>query len=124
LSFREDYWDAFCAWCEKCLEDENTLFLCGTVDSNIVGFIIGKIQENRPLMSPRRVGYISILVVAEEHRGRGIGKALWEELREWFLSKGISYCELYTEIGNDLSGSFWENRGFEVFLEKRRKQIE
>jgi ribosomal protein S18 acetylase RimI-like enzyme len=121
LSFRENYWDSFCSWLAKSLENENVLPFCATIDEKVVGFIIGIIQENGVLLAPERVGYVSIMVVDSNHRRTGIGHALWKELRECFLSKGITYFELYTETGNNLSGPFWKNSGFSPFLERRRQ---
>jgi ribosomal protein S18 acetylase RimI-like enzyme len=67
-------------------------------------------------MLPERIGYVSLLVVAPQSRGLGVGKALWNGMREWFLSKGIAEVELYTEIGNELSNGFWEHREFRLLL--------
>jgi len=124
LSFRKDYCSSFCVWLKERLKDENSLLLCATIENNIVGFIIGIIHENGPLLSPDRVGYVSIMVVDKKHRRSGIGESLWNELRKLFLLRGIKYFELYTEFGNKLSSSFWINRGFDTFLEKRRANIE
>ncbi|MBW2561936.1 MAG: GNAT family N-acetyltransferase [Deltaproteobacteria bacterium] len=124
LSFREDYWSSFCAWLVKAPKDENILLMRATIETDLVGFVVGVIQENDPLLSPDRIGYVSIMVVDKKHRGIGIGEDLWKELRSWFLSKGVSYFELYTEFENSLAGSFWSNRGFDTFLERRRQNIE
>lgn len=122
--FRDNYWTSFCDWLNNRLEDENCRSLCATIENNIVGFVVGIIQENGPLLSPDRVGYVSIMVVDKEHRRSGIGTSLWNELRRWFVSNNIKYFELYTEFGNKLSSSFWANRGFNTFLERRRANIE
>jgi GNAT superfamily N-acetyltransferase len=124
LSFRQNYWTSFCDWLVKCQSEGNTLSLRAIINNKTVGFIIGIIQENGPLISPERVGYVSIMVVDKSHRAIGIGNALWTELRNWFLSKDIKYFELNTEFGNTVSGSFWKNRGFNTFLERRRYNSE
>jgi ribosomal protein S18 acetylase RimI-like enzyme len=124
LSFRQNYWTSFCDWLAKGQRDGNTFSLRATIKKNTVGFVIGVIQENGPLISPERLGYVSIMVVDKAHRNIGIGNALWTELRKWFLAKEIRYFELCTEFGNTLSGSFWKNRGFDTFLERRRQYSE
>ena len=98
--------------------------MCATFENNLVGFVVGIIHENGPLLSPDRIGYVSIMVVDKKNRRSGIGESLWNELRNWFVSKSVTYFELYTEIGNELSSSFWINRGFDTFLERRRAIIE
>jgi GNAT superfamily N-acetyltransferase len=124
FSFRENYWSSFCIWLKERLKDENSLSLCAIIENKTVGFVVGIIQENGPLLSPDRVGYVSIMVVDKGHRKYGIGVSLWNELRRWFVSSNIKYFELYTEFGNKLSSSFWANRGFNTFLERRRANIE
>jgi ribosomal protein S18 acetylase RimI-like enzyme len=120
LSFRKDYWPSFSDWLKNSEIAESILSLRATIDNDAVGFVIGIIQDNGPLISPERVGYVSIIVVDRNHRAAGIGNALWTELKRWFLSKNIEHFELYTEFENSLSGSFWKNRGFDTFLERRR----
>ena len=123
LTFRKNYWQSFCEYLSTSNTSENILSLCAKINDDTVGFIIGVIQDNGPLIAPDRVGYVSIMVVDRMHRTKGIGNALWAELRNWFLSKGVKHFELYTEIGNTLSGSYWKNRGFDTYLERRRQKI-
>jgi ribosomal protein S18 acetylase RimI-like enzyme len=120
LRFRENHWSAFRDWFLKGLNNANFLCLLAKMDGEIVGFIVGDIRDNVPLLSPDKVGHVSVLVIDNSARTRGIGGSLWENMRSWFTSKGVDYFELYTEHGNKLSGPFWNKRGFQVFLEKRR----
>ena len=120
FNFRPDYWESFFEWLNASQTSKDILSLYAKIGVNTVGFVIGIVQKNGPLIFPEKLGYVSIMVVDKAHRGMGIGTALWTELRSWFLSKDIEHLELYTEFGNSLSSTFWENRGFTTFLERRR----
>lgn len=120
LPFRENYWEAFRPWLEKGVADDNTNPLLARLGGNIAGFVVGDIRENAPIFTPALVGHVGVLVVAGNMRRRGVGDSLWNVLCSWFASRGVTYCELYTEFGNRVSGPFWSSRGFDTFLEKRR----
>lgn len=120
LSFRDNYWRAYRNWLEQGLNEENTLSLLARIEGDVVGLIVGDIRENVPLFSPDRVGHVSVLVVNNKVRRQGVGDSLWNEMRNWFELKGVKEFELFTEYGNEISGPFWNKRGFKIFLEKRR----
>lgn len=120
MAFKEDPWSAFQDWLSRGLDNADAACLIARINGDIVGFIAGDVRQNIPLLSPDRIGHVSVLVVDGKVRMNGIGNSLWTEMRSWFTSRGINYFELYTERGNKLSGPFWDRRGFEVFLEKRR----
>ena len=124
LSFRTDYWEAFCDYLTRSQTAENILCLRAIIKDETVGFVIGVIQDNGPLIFPERVGYVSIMVVDKNYRSIGVGNTLWKELRNWFLTNRIDYFELYTEFGNTPASTFWKNRGFSIFLERRRQCFE
>jgi ribosomal protein S18 acetylase RimI-like enzyme len=123
LRFREAYWSALREWLGQRLQDEDTLALTAKGGGKLVGFALATIQDHGPLLAPERIGYVSLIVVARESRGAGVGSALWHGMQEWFLAKGIRDIELYTEVGNELSTAFWERRGFTAFLERRRRHL-
>lgn len=122
LNFRDDHWMAFRHWLSKTVNDVVSLCLVARTETMSVGFIVGDIRENVPLLFPEKIGHVSILVVDHSYRSKGIGENLWKKLQSWFESSGVNHFELYTEYGNSNSGPFWQKRGFEVCLEKRRLQ--
>jgi GNAT superfamily N-acetyltransferase len=123
LHFREAYWSSLRESLGQRLQDANTLALTAKVSGTLVGFALATIQDHGPLLAPERIGYVSLIVVARESRRTGVGGALWHGMRDWFLAKGIRDIELYTEVGNELSATFWERRGFTAFLERRRRHL-
>jgi len=120
LNFRDDYREAFGEWLSSNLDQASLRSLIAISNGQVVGFILGDIRENAPILSPRFIGHVSLLAVDHDSRQKGVGKHLWEELKSWFVSRGIDHFELFTEYGNQLSGPFWDKRGFKVVLEKRR----
>lgn len=120
LPFKNDYWGAFQTWLAKGVAQDNTLCLLAELEGHVAGLIVGDVRENAPIFTPDIVGHVSVLVVAGSMRRKGIGDSLWNRLRSWFAARGATDYELYTELGNRVSGPFWSSRGFDTFLEKRR----
>jgi len=62
-------------------------------------------------------GEIVFLGIAEEARGRGIGRRLWESAREHFISRNVRKIYTYTDTESDFG--FYEHLGFKKIGEWR-----
>ena len=82
----------------------------------IVGFIMGDLQ-NRPAYSlPGRYGFISDVYVLEPHRHSGIGRALFAAIKAAFVERKADAIQLYAAEANANGLAFWESLGMEPFL--------
>ena len=87
-----------------------------------VGFALARIEVLPEWFGSEQIGLIRYLAVAENFRGRGVGRALATFVLDWFRSVGIKRVELY--VLKDLPASgFWSGMGFEVFLDRRFREI-
>jgi GNAT superfamily N-acetyltransferase len=120
LRFRDNYWPLARDWLLRVNNEENSQVLAAKSDGRIIGFAVGQILDNGPLLFPEKIGYGGIMVVAREFREEGIRNALWSAMKDWFLRKGIVQVETYTECGNAVAETFWENHGFSIFLNRRK----
>jgi dTDP-4-amino-4,6-dideoxy-D-galactose acyltransferase len=57
-------------------------------------------------------GIIGLLATAPEHRGKGIGNALINQVRNDLLEKGIMNLEVATQAANQRACRFYEKAGF------------
>src|SRR5215813_1398233 len=87
MPFKEDYWDSFQQWLLEKKDNPDILALAAHVDVRLAGVGIGTTQQTSPLLAPERIGYVNFLVVAPQFRNVGVGKALWNGMRQWFLSQ-------------------------------------
>ena len=62
----------------------------------------------------KKVGAISGLMVAKDHRRKGIGSRLLAESKAYFRRKGIKYFTLYTAVANRGASRFYEQNGMEA----------
>ncbi|MGE5613746.1 MAG: GNAT family N-acetyltransferase [Bacillota bacterium] len=65
-----------------------------------------------------RRGFIHHVTVAEEYRGKGIGKRLVETSLERLKTEGIDKCHLFAVADNAIGNAFWTATGWE-----KRKDI-
>ena len=87
-----------------------------TATGQIIGFVMGDIQ-NRPAYSQvGRYGFISDIFVRSEYRQHGIGKALFAAIRRWFVSRKADAIQLFAAEANSDALAFWESLGMEPFL--------
>ncbi|MFC1525813.1 GNAT family N-acetyltransferase [Candidatus Latescibacterota bacterium] len=120
LAFRTDYWSPLCAWLAQLLDDPESTAFVARDPEGVVGVGTGVVRDNGPLLTPERIGFVGFLTVAKRCRRQGIASVIWEELRSWFATRGITEAQLYTELGNPASEGFWEAKGFEAILQTRR----
>jgi len=58
-----------------------------------------------------RRGYINHLAVAQEHQGKGLGRALVNKCLEAMRKEGIPMCSLVTFRNNEAGNAFWDAIG-------------
>jgi len=90
---------------EKKLQRDPDLFLVVEDDQRIIGSVVGGFDGRR--------GMIYHLAVAEEHRQRGLGTALMEEVEQRLRQKGCTRCYLLIATDNIDSMRFYSQRNWE-----------
>jgi len=59
-----------------------------------------------------RQGEIAEFYIEEEHRGKGIGKALLKTAKQFFTSEGAEVVFVWTHHGNEAAIELYKNAGF------------
>jgi len=90
----------------------------------LAGYTLGELHTRKPLYPAGVYGFISDLCVDRPFRRRGIGRALVEELLDWFRQRGATAVELLAAEANPDSRAFWAAMGFSDFLRLMRREIE
>lgn len=68
-------------------------------------------------------GHITNIAVAEEHRGRGIGRAVTEALKQYAANMGVQYMTLEVRRSNLVAQSMYKKLGF-IELGYRKRYYE
>lgn len=82
----------------------------------VVGYLMGELQNRPPGAQAGTFGFISDIYVKNEWRQRGVGTALFEEMKRWFTLKKASAVELYIAQANPEAAGFWRSMGLLPFL--------
>jgi ribosomal protein S18 acetylase RimI-like enzyme len=86
--------------------------------AGLAGFIMGRLAQNPPVFRQPYYGYITDTCVDERWRRHGVGRALFEEMREWFHEQGLLTMQVNVAARNPASQAFWRAMGFEDFLDR------
>jgi ribosomal protein S18 acetylase RimI-like enzyme len=88
----------------KKVQRDADLFLVAEAGGQLIGSVIGGFDGRR--------GMIYHLAVAEEHRQRGIGAALMDEVERRLKAKGCLKAYLLVVDGNTDASRFYAKRGW------------
>ena len=91
------------------LADSNSVILVSKVKGEIVGFVIGKINLDRKPAT----AHILTIDVSPEHRRKGIGRSLLQEIEKTFKHEGAKICCLEARENNIEALSLYEKFGYE-----------
>jgi ribosomal-protein-alanine N-acetyltransferase len=84
------------------------LFLVAIVDGEVVGYVMGEIEENEEM----RVGHVVNIAVSEEYRRKGIGTRLMEEMERRFQALGAKRVRLEVREANGGARAFYKYLGY------------
>lgn len=98
---------------EKIIEDQKKYVFSAVEDGKVLGYIIcmENVTEADGLRRYRRVLYIDDLCVDEEARGKGVGKALFNEAKGLCAQLGCSALDLNVWSFNKNAIAFYEKMG-------------
>jgi GNAT superfamily N-acetyltransferase len=97
--------------CERLLNDAGSHFLVAAREGTPVGFINFTVRQTILHQGPSAL--IDELVVAEEYRGKGVGRQLVQAAIEKCRRLGCSEVEVSTEKTNLKARKFYKQYGFE-----------
>jgi GNAT superfamily N-acetyltransferase len=110
-------------WAGARLRDEHSCVLVAEVAGDVVGYLLGHIDEAQPIYQKRRHALISDVFVEPDHRRKGLGTKLCEAAFAFFHGHGIEHVRANALGANDLGRAFWEKQGFAGFQVKLWKPL-
>lgn len=96
--------------------DGRVLIAEATETGEAVGYMLGEIHHRSPLAAVEVYGLISDVFVAAAWRQRGIGRALFEEIRRWFTDRRVPAIQLYVAVENPEALAFWQAVGMRPYM--------
>jgi ribosomal protein S18 acetylase RimI-like enzyme len=105
--------EAVSAW----IQDGDNYVLVAEAEGQIVGYIVGMMRENPPVLLPVLYGFVSDICVSPEWRQRGVGRQMFAALREWFRRQGADHIELRVAHNNPISQAFWRAVGCQDYMD-------
>jgi ribosomal protein S18 acetylase RimI-like enzyme len=96
---------------------DHALFVA-EAEGRIVGFLIGRVEHGGVIYADPDFGYITDACVHEDYRRLGVGRLLFDAVREWFRGRGLSNIRVSVATDNPVSRSFWMGMGFRPFMER------
>ena len=107
-------------WSEQSFIDEMTKNVCARY---MVAEEDGKILAYAGAWMVLDEGHITNIAVAPEHRGRGIGKAVTQALKQYAANLGVDYMMLEVRRSNLVAQSMYKKLGF-IELGYRKRYYE
>ena len=107
------------------IADEAVGFFVAQVRDRLVGLICVMIRESLevPIFVRRRYTVVNDVVVKEEFRRAGIGRALMEKAHEWAVAEGADSIELNVWEFNQGAIEFYQTLGYETTCRKMSKRL-
>lgn len=104
---------------------DNFVAFIYTIDGEAKGFAIAKLEESPPYncFVPLKCMYLMDIVVDQNMRGKGIGKALIDRIKQWAKEQEADYLELSVLAKNTLAEALYMREGFETFSKSMRMKI-
>lgn len=102
---------------ETILGNEDWCVFVAEVEGKVIGQMMGVLRDPYPVFEPGRYGHVSDVVVNPKTRRSGVGRALFEAVKQWFRQHGVSYLQLTVAHNNSVSQAFWRAMGCSDYMD-------
>jgi len=107
------------AFRKEILASKHALHLVALVDETIVGFAdAGPVRSEPAETVCQKRGEIYAIYLLEQHKRKGIGRALYKRCRNWFSQQGIETFVTWALTNNHRARQFYEKEGGTLIGEK------
>ncbi len=102
----------------KDMKEMNGVCFIAETGTEVIGFIQGIVTNHANEVmhnlghKPSIEGWIGLLIVNSEYRGRGVGKKLINRIKQYFLEQKCSTIRLKVMVDNSDSVKMYEKYGF------------
>jgi RimJ/RimL family protein N-acetyltransferase len=108
----------------KLMESDKAKVVVAEVGNEIIGSGYAVIkQEVDDFVKHTQFSYLGFMYVKPAHRGKGVNKAIIENLNEWALSKGIHEIRLQVLDENIVAKKAYQKIGFKGHMLEMRMGI-
>jgi len=108
---------------KRWMHSSKSKFMVAEVRGKLAGCGFGRIKEDDSWSINTHIGHIGLLFVEKEHRGKGIGKLIVNELIKWFKKKKIKDVRLQVYAKNVNAIKAYKKLGFENRIIELKKPI-
>lgn len=116
--------DRYARRLEERLHDPLTRILVAEIDQQVVGYVLAMVVDLLGEMFVQEsCGFVADIFVMPEHRKRGVGRALIDELMVWFANRDVRYYEWHVAARNEAAQAFWNALDGQPVLVRMRAQV-
>ncbi|MBS3817348.1 MAG: GNAT family N-acetyltransferase [Candidatus Thermoplasmatota archaeon] len=108
---------------EKGLERNGMCTFVAEDEEELLGFLNVIIRERLAIFKETEIGMILDVFVKEERRDEGVGSKLTERAERWIDEKGVNVAVITVSPENEGGVKFWDDRGYETYLLKKRVEL-
>ncbi|MCP4566556.1 MAG: GNAT family N-acetyltransferase [FCB group bacterium] len=85
-------------------------------EKTVIGYSMCKISDPPPVLASSRYGMLLDAYIEPAYQRQGAGTLLFNAMRDWCNSKGITRLELNVATTNKIACAIWKNKGFTEYL--------
>lgn len=97
--------------------------LVAETDNKIVGSGYADIKKAEPYLKHAEYGYIGLMYVRPQYRGKGINQQVLQRLKEWLIREQIKEIRLVVYDENVLAKNAYQKAGFKGHVLEMRLEV-
>ena len=108
---------------DNLFQDKESHLWVAEIDQQVVGYLHFNYREEKehPVVVPRSYISVSSLIVGEQFRHQGIGKALMQRVHEWAIEHNVNDIELQVYEFNTFAMGFYEKLGYQTVSRRMKR---